>query len=250
MRRFFYLVFWLLLVNAVHADTTKTVVHKQVKAVLKTDSSTVAVRQFDKAALKAYHKQPEFQYKEETIEISWWTRFWRWLWNWIGSLFRFRSKNASAWHLFWQIVQIILLLFGVAALVFVIFKSQGINIFGMFRPKSVTAPIPYSDFFEDINEINFEQEIENALAKNNYRFAVRLLYLNCLKQLSDAGLIKWEIDKTNSIYIDELANQEQRTAFRMLTHQFEYIWYGEFLIDGEAYKNINSAFRDFNKHVA
>lgn len=250
MRYFFYLVFGLLLVNTVHADTTKTVVKKHVKAVLKTDSSTVNVRQFDKAALKAYHKQPEFQYREETTDISWWTRFWRWFWSWFASQFRFSSKNASAWHLFWQIVQIIILVFGVAALVFLIFKSQGINIFGIFQSKPTAAPIPYSEFFEDINQIDFEQEIENALAKHNYRFAVRLLYLNCLKQLSNAGSIKWQIDKTNSTYIDELANQEQRTAFRSLTHQFEYIWYGEFLIDGQAYQNINAAFRDFNKRVA
>ena len=39
-------------------------------------------------------------------------------------------------------------------------------------------------------------------------------------------------------------------AFKTLTRQFEYVWYGEFLIDGTVYKNIDVTFRDFNKRVA
>ena len=121
---------------------------------------------------------------------------------------------------------------------------------GIFRKKATTAPIPYSEFFEDINAINFDEEIENAIAKGNYRFAVRLLYLKCLKHLSNSGLIDWQIDKTNSAYISELKNQQQQDAFRMLTLQFEYVWYGEFLIDQQAFKTIDTSFRDFNKKVA
>ncbi len=251
MRRFLYLVFFILTVNTGSGAGIKLPVKKPEKAILKTDSSTVNTRSFDKSALKAYTKQPEFQYKEESgPDLSWWTRFWRWFWNWLGHLFSFGSKHPTAWGLFWEIIKILFLLSGVAAVVFVIFKSQGINILGMFRRKSATAPIPYSEFFEDINEINFDTEIDNAIAKHNYRFAVRLLYLKCLKKLSDAGLIEWQIDKTNSAYINELADQGQREAFGMLTRQFEYIWYGEFLIDGQVYKNINSSFQDFNKRVA
>jgi hypothetical protein len=250
MRRFLYLIFFLLAVNTGYAAAIKHVVKKHDKAILKTDSSRITTRNFNKSALKVYTKQPEFQYQETTTDISWWTRFWRWFWNWIGHLFSFGSKHSTAWGLLWQIIELLLLLSGVAAVVFVIFKSQGINILAMFRRKSATASIPYSEFFEDINEINFDAEIENAIAKHNYRFAVRLLYLRCLKRLSDSGLIEWQIDKTNSTYINELTNQDQREAFGMLTRQFEYVWYGEFLIDGQVYKNINSSFQDFNKRVA
>ena len=251
MRFFLYLIF-ILAVNVTYGSAVKLAAPKHEKAVLKTDSSAVDIRQFDKAALKAYSKQPEFQYKEETTgDFSWWTRFWRWFWDWFSHLFRFGSKKTSTvWGLIWSVVKILLLALGAAALAFVIFKSQGVNIFGIFKRKPTTAPIPYSEFFEDINQINFDEEIESAIAKRNYRFAVRLLYLKCLKQLSDAGLIQWQLDKTNSAYINELSNNEQRAAFSMLTRQFEYIWYGEFLIDGLVYNNIYSSFQDFYKHVA
>ncbi len=250
MRALLYLVSCILIMNVCYGSSVNHVAPKHEKAILKTDSSAVDVRHFDKGVLKAYSKQPEFQYKETQEDFSWWTRFWRWFWKWISHLFNWGSKTATVWGIFWQIIEIIILLLGAAALVFFIFKSQGINIINLFRRKLAAGPIPYSEFFEDINQINFDQEIENAITKHNYRFAVRLLYLKCLKQLSDAGLIKWQIDKTNSTYIDELVNKEQRAAFSMLTRQFEYIWYGEFLIDGQVYKNINSSFQDFNKRVA
>ena len=214
------------------------------------DSSDVNIRHFDTSAIEKYKKSPEFQYKESVQDISWWKRFWRWFWNWLGSLFRFKPGRGSAfWYYFWHVVQILLLLMAGGALVLFILKSQGINL-NILRKKSKNASIPYSEFFEDINVIDFDTEIENAIARANYRFAVRLLYLKCLKHLSEAGLIKWEIDKTNSAYISELTNYEQQAAFKQLTRQFEYVWYGEFLIDQQVYKGIDASFRDFNKQVA
>jgi hypothetical protein len=114
----------------------------------------------------------------------------------------------------------------------------------------MTANLPYSESLENIHDINFDGEIEKAVTQHNYRLAVRLLYLRCLKQLSDAELIKWQIDKTNSAYINELSNQEQRKVFKTLTLQFEYVWYGEFAIDAPVFKNINTLFQDFNKDIA
>jgi hypothetical protein len=33
----------------------------------------------------------------------------------------------------------------------------------------------------------------------------------------------------------------------LLTRQFEYIWYGDFFIDGQAFQNINGLFQDFKQ---
>lgn len=253
MRFYLYLILFILGINAGFGSEKKAFAVKHEKAVLKIDSaSAIDVRHFDQSLLNTYRKKPEFQYKETTTDISWWARFWRWFWHWLDSLFRSKSTKGlpTFWDIFWRVVKISLLALGVAALIFFIFKAQGINILGIFRKKATSAPIPYSEFFEDINTINFDEEIESAITKANYRFAVRLLYLKCLKHLSNAGLIDWQIDKTNSTYISELKNQQQQDAFRVLTLQFEYVWYGEFLIDKQAFKTIDSSFRDFNKQVA
>lgn len=235
-------------------DTVKLIAPKHEKAILKNDTSVVTLRHFDEAALKAYSKNPEFQYNEPTTDLSVWARFWRWfwalittIWDWFISLFDFKALTRLG--IFWQIVKLLILAAGLAALVFFILKSMGINMLGIFRKKPATAPIPYSEFFEDINTIDFDAEIESAVSKHNYRFAVRLLYLKSLKQLSQAELIAWQIDKTNSTYINELVNEEQRTAFKLLTRQFEYVWYGDFLIDQPVYKTIDLSFNDFNKKL-
>jgi hypothetical protein len=230
------------------------------KAVLKMDTAgPVTVRHFDSVALKKYSKLPEFQYKDNVIAPSWWDRFWNWFWGewdrfwaWVARLFSKKTtgKGVTVSPIWFTVVKYTTIAVGVAALVFLILKLIGIDMQNIFRKKSASVPIPYSEFFEDINAIPFDEEIENAVAKHNYRLAVRLLYLKCLKQLSDAGLIEWQIDKTNSAYINELNNAEQRTAFKTLTLQFEYVWYGEFLIDAPVYSNINSSFRAFNQRVA
>jgi len=252
MRFGLYLILFILSINAGYSGVKKTLTATHEKAILKVDSaSAIDIRHFNQSSLNTYRKKPEFQYKETTTDISWWTRFWRWFWDWISHLFQFGTGKGATnfWTIFWRVVQIFLLVLGVGALIFFIFKAQGINLLGIFRKKATSAPIPYSEFFEDINAINFDDEIENAITKANYRFAVRLLYLKCLKHLSNAGLIDWQIDKTNSTYIGELQNQQQQDAFRMLTLQFEYVWYGEFLIDQQAFKTIDSSFRDFNKQM-
>jgi hypothetical protein len=253
MRFYLLLILFILSINAGYGAEKKATAAKHEKAILKVDSaSAVDVRHFNSSVLKSYRSKPEFNYKEAAADVSWWERFWRWFWDWMGNLFKFGTgKGATTfWGVLFKALQIMLLVGGVAALIFFIFKAQGINLLGIFRKKTASAPIPYSEFFDDINAINFDEEIENAIAKANYRFAVRLLYLKCLKHLSNAGLIDWQIDKTNNAYISELQNQPQQDAFRMLTLQFEYVWYGEFLIDQQAFKTIDSFFRDFYGQVA
>ena len=256
MRKVLLFVFFILSANLCFGSVISIKKHEKPKstkpAVLVTDTSAVVnSRHLDSAALKAYSKQPEFQYNERSADLSWWARFWRWVWDWFTHLFSFNSKKElTVLGVIFRIIEWLLIAAGLAALVIVILKSIGINVLGIFQKKPISAPIPYSEYAEDINTIDFDAEIENAVSKHNYRFAVRLLYLKCLKQLSDAGLIDWQIDKTNTAYINELANNEQRTAFKIITRQFEYVWYGEFLIDGAVYKNIDVTFRDFNKRVA
>lgn len=120
----------------------------------------------------------------------------------------------------------------------------------IFRKDAKQVPIPYSESLENIHEISFDQEIEKAMAQHNYKLAVRLLYLRSLKQLSDAGLIHWQTDKTNSAYLNEIADSAQRQSFSILTIQFEYVWYGDFPVDGRSFQNIYTLFQDFKKMLS
>ncbi len=260
MRRLLCIMFFILAASSLYGASEKNAETKVVKPkVLQTDSlASVNIRHLDTAALKAYKKQPEFQYNDDKIVPSWWDRFWDWVsdqWDrftkWLDHLFSKKDKKTGKISPFWPTVfKYLFIVLGAGALVFLIFKLLGVDMKNIFRRKPTSGVIPYSEFFEDINAISFDQEIENAVAKQNYRFAVRLLYLRSLKQLSDAGLIDWKIDKTNNTYINELSNEDQRSAFKILTRQFEYVWYGEFSIDAPVYSDIDSSFTDFKKRVA
>ena len=243
MLRYFYLICLLLLpgFTALGSPTVKPV---KPKLFVHNDSTSITVKHFDKAALKTYNTQKEFQYHEAGYEgESLWTRFWRWFW----SLFDF---DKAAGNFFGHILNYLLIPLGVAALVFLIFKLAGVDILNVIRGKSLSETVPYDESVENIYAIDFNAEIDKAVTQQNYRLAVRLLYLRSLKQLADAGLIHWDVNKTNTIYINELANAEQRLAFKLLTRQFEYVWYGEFIIDAQIFTKITALFNNFKVKAA
>jgi hypothetical protein len=225
----------------------------QKHAVLQADTSgTVDVRHFDANTLKNYTKEKEFRYTEPKQGISWWESFWRWFWNWLAGLFKFKHLPGNLFArimiILWRIIEILVLLGGIAAFVYFILKAAGVDMRYIFR-KDPASVIPHFESDENINTINFDSDIEKAVDTGNYRLAVRLLYLKCLKQLSDKGYIEWKIDKTNHAYIGELTNDSHRAAFSLLTRRFEYIWYGEFIIDSQSYRDVSLAFNHFNQQV-
>ena len=210
MLRYLYLVVFVVLCNAGICLAAKTPVHTKPKAVLQTDTSVINARHFDKQALSNYNREPAFNYHEDAYEPSLWTRFWRWFWRWVASLFRRDHKSGGFLITFIKYVFIVL---GLGAIVFMLLKMMGVDMLNIFRKSPTSTSLPYSELLEDIHHIEFDSEIERAVSQHNYRLAVRLLYLKCLKQLSDAGLINWQPEKTNNAYVAELNNDAQRSTF-------------------------------------
>ena len=208
--------------------------------VLRTDSSAVSVKKFDEQALSKYLDDPEFNYVEgKAPQPGLLELFWLWFWSLLGNA----VTNGG-------IVQYILIGLGVAGLIYVIIKAAGIDMAGLFRRGARKTSLPYTESLENIHEINFDGEIDTAVSQRNFRLAVRLLYLKCLKQLSDRELIHWQIDKTNTAYYYELSNPGQREAFGELTRRFEYIWYGEWVIDEQTFGRVNQSFQQFKNYLA
>src|SRR5689334_12614807 len=126
MRFYLYLILFILGINAVFGAEKKVPPTKHEKAALKVDStSAVDVRHFDLSAFKSYRGKPEFNYTEAAADVSWWERFWRWFWDWLGNLFRFGTGKGTTtfWTIFFKSLQILLLVGGVVALIFFIFKA-------------------------------------------------------------------------------------------------------------------------------
>jgi len=250
MPRFLYLILFALLANFNVCLAAKSIKIPKHPLVVKNDSSAVQLRNFNKATLDAYSKQPEFKYDEEVATPSLWTRFWRWFWHLFHLPKAIASPSAGFFYILFRCLEYLIIAAGIGALVYFILKMAGIDMANIFRQKALSASQPYTESLEDIHDISFDTAIEQALNHHDYRLAVRLLYLKSLKQLDDASLIKWQPEKTNSTYINELADNEQRTIFKSLTRRFEYVWYGEFPIDGLVFNRINLLFQEFKNKIA
>lgn len=238
-------------------NAKKIAVLKHVPAKLKADSTKITLRHFDAGSLKAYKNDKDFNYHLEKEAVTWWDRFWNWVWHlwdnfwqWVDELLRRIFGGRSMGNNPAMIFKYIIIGILAFAVIYIILKLLGINAWHIFKKNPKQVPIPYDESIENIHEISFDTAIEDALAIKNYRLAVRLLYLRSLKQLSDHNLINWRIEKTNSAYINELTNVAQRRQFIIVTRQFEYIWYGDFPVDGESYQKINTTFQEFKQQLS
>lgn len=123
---------------------------------------------------------------------------------------------------------------------------------GLFRKKNV--PVNNIDGMveempEDIFAIQYQQEIDKALAQGNYRLAVRIHFLRLLRNLSDKNMIQYKQEKTNLDYLMELSSKTWYTEFFRLTRHFEYSWYGQFDVVEDTYRVIANEFNQFEKKL-
>jgi hypothetical protein len=100
---------------------------------------------------------------------------------------------------------------------------------------------------DDIFALPYDAEIGKAESANNFRLAVRLWYLQILKELADNHRIDYRHERTNSDYVSQLYNTPYYRDFFRLTRNFEYTWYGQFDLSAEAYEMMRTDFSTFKK---
>jgi hypothetical protein len=102
---------------------------------------------------------------------------------------------------------------------------------------------------EQLQNISFEGQIIEAEYKQNYRLATRLYYLWVIKELVERGQIKFHIDKTNRDYCNEMLGKSQFRFFENCTNYYNYVWFGEFKIDENAYQKIATSFKSLIANI-
>ena len=224
-----------------------TQAHSAPKGLLQTsginyDSSQVQQHHFDQATLQAFRDDPDFQYTVvKTAGLGLWERFWMWVSQLFQGLFYFGTQ--TPWGKF------MVYFFCVMVIGFVILRLLKIDIRKIFNPESKQGALSYEVGDENIHEMDFEQLISDAIEKGSYRTAVRLIYLQCLKILTDHQLISWEPGKTNQDYIYELGTQEIKVTFRDLSNYFAYVWYGDFGVERPQLEEVQLLFKDIRQKL-
>ncbi|MFB9056377.1 hypothetical protein ACFFU9_06425 [Mariniflexile ostreae] len=95
---------------------------------------------------------------------------------------------------------------------------------------------------ENIENTNIQSLINIAENDKDYRLAIRYHYLLVLKTLSLKKLIKFEDDKTNADYLNELSHQPFVEKFSYTLYLYNYTWYGEFDVDNHQYNTAKTNF--------
>ncbi len=174
---------------------------------------------YDSLTVAYWQGQPEYDYNRELITPEF--DILAWLNLWVGRLLQKIFGSAFA-EKYTAAVLVALFVVVLLLIIWFIYKKRP----ELFVRSKRT--LPYRVEGDTIYGVDFQKEIDSAISRKDYREAVRLLYLQTLKYLSDTGKIDWQLYKTPTEYIYEIKSDALKTPFRELTNRFLRVRYGNF----------------------
>lgn len=205
------------------------------------DTSTVSHRKFDSQKLTEMRKDSDLHYRQPpTVAESLWDRLLVWIAKFIA-----RVLNA-AMNTTWG--NIIVYIIGIVLLIVIIMMLLKVNAFRVLYGNQGAA-MKLNGIQDNIHEMNFEDLIQQAVAQNDHRRGIRLLFLYALRLLADRHLIRWEAGKTNHDYVNELQARELKSGLNDLSFYFDYAWYGNFSITADTYRKAEIIFNGWKEKL-
>ena len=169
----------------------------------------------DSTVLAPWQSDASYDYSRELMQSD--KSIWDQLSDWLTTLLTHTahwSFDSDSSLIFWIIATVVI----VGAVVAILFVRHP----ALFMRQSVTDKLDYTVTEDTIYGIDFDAMIARAMTRADYAAAVRLIYLQTLRRLSDAGRIKWIRSKAPMQYVRELGDAH----FRQLTLRFLQVRYG------------------------
>lgn len=197
---------------------------------------------FDAEKIENYKSEKAFDYLDKIEEDSWWTRLKRWIdlkWNaFLQWLFGDYQTNA-----FWNAVLTALpYVFLVLILGFITWLFVRLNPGNAVMDEPITGKVNFQKEEALVKSADISSLIEEAIQQENYRLAVRYLYLKSLRLLDQKEHILYRFQKTNEDYINEIKETEIKNQFIKITRLYDFIWYGDFKLSKERFEKVNREF--------
>ena len=152
-------------------------------------------------------------------------------WDWSG---------LASW--LGQFLQVLAIIAAIAGIAFGIYKALNAP-----RNRQIArdgVEITLDNVEQYLHESDLDRFLREALAAGNFSLAIRLYYLQIIKQLSESGAIRWSREKTNRDYLRETRNHRSAEAFRTATRMYERVWYGNQPLDEPAYRQMEPSFQN------
>lgn len=140
---------------------------------------------------------------------------------------------------------------GILLLIYILYKV--ISNMEMKKRKKVAPITREEEVFEpeptELPKSELELRLEAALAKQDYREAIRIWFIFLIKALREKNWILWEKKKTNSSYLVEMRNRSEYSLFSQSVLYFELIWYGKREISREEYLKLEPLYKNLLQQV-
>jgi len=229
------LLVFVFLYCGLHADATPIPSESQIS--LRIDSSELSVREPEKQRFKKYYSEKEFDYQKAMTPVKdfgLWMRFWQILGNYIEKLRGLLNIIPLLYYF---------LLVGIVLLFLFILISRT-KIYRILYSQTEIDQVPYQDIDSDELVVDIDKQIEIEIQNQNYRKAIRLMFIKLLNRLESRHLIQYSKGKTNFDYQSELAESSFLDDFKQSVVTYEYVWYGNFQIDGHGFKYLSGSFKN------
>ena len=143
---------------------------------------------------------------------------------------------------FWgNVLQVLLILLAICGIGYGIYRM-------MQQPRNRLiardgVEITEANLDQYLHETDLDRFLRDALSKGNYALAVRLYYLQIIKDLSERQAIRWAREKTNRDYLREMRPHLLHDSFRGVTRAFERVWYGNQSLTADEYAQVEPDFK-------
>ncbi|WP_406684541.1 DUF4129 domain-containing protein [Seonamhaeicola sp. MEBiC1930] len=218
-----------------------------INDTLKVDTSPqISPRSFED--LNEVYTGEDFIYERSVESSGWWTRFKLWLNDFFRNLFDITNDGqaSKATDIALKIAGVIIFLLVIYFIFKAVMNKEGTWVFGKSSDKNI---IPVTDIENNIHATDFKKLINEAEKNSNYRLAIRYYYLWLLKSLTQAEIIEYDVEKTNSDYQNEISQDQLKKEFTYTSYLYNYIWYGEFNVTPSEFDQAKDAFTKFLKSV-
>ncbi len=243
LRKYILIVLFFLVACKVSFATAPTQIVVDLSVQKKIDSSQIKTLTPSKEKEVEIFSDPKLKYKQTVAaQKGMLERFFAWLAEKLFGDAGFENVMTAQKIVMWSVC--------IAAVVIIIWLLSRSDMVSLIRPKPKATAFNFMDVVEDLDKINFEEKIKQALSDNDLRLATRWQYLKILFLMDRAKLIEFASYKTNIDYRYELKSKKHQHAFIRLSYIYEHIWYGKFIIGINDYKEKEIEFNNFEQELS
>lgn len=167
-------------------------------------------------------REESMYFKEEAPqEDSFLSEAWYWFKNLINDFFEGLLGPVLNEYVL-EFLYYLLIVIGIVFLLYVIFKNK------ISKNIQKSTRLTPNDFQpENIESVDLEGLLAEALKQKNYKLSIRFMFLIALQNMDRKEMIVWDKYKTNMEYYWEIPKSKLQQPYNDLRLLYEQIWYGK-----------------------